>query len=292
MKQPRVRAINQLIIASVLWSSAGFLIKAAHVHALAVGGARAGIAALVVLIYLRGKKFRLSKFHILGAIMYAMNSLLFVLANKLTTSSNAIFLQYTAPIWVALFSFWFLKERIHFSDWLAIGFVTVGMFLFFFGEIDAGHLIGNIVAVISGIGMAGFVIVAKLDPEADSVLYVLLGNLLCFVICLPFLVTSFPMLDFKTGLVFVILGVFQLGIPYILYAKAIPVVSPLEAILITILEPILNPIWVCLFSGEAPSLWALIGGSIVLGTVVIRGIYQSLVNQPSTPEDQVYMCRK
>ena len=283
MKQQRVHAIYQLIAASVLWSSAGILIKSIELNAMALSSARAGIAIIVFLLYLR-RGFRITKYHLLGGIAYAANSLLFVAANKLTTSANAILLQFTAPIWVALFALWFLKEKIRRSDWAAVALVTIGMVLFFLGDLEIGHLIGNILAVASGIAMAGFVIAAKLDPDRDSAEYVLIGNLINFFIGLPYLLKSGRSLDFDSGAMLVVLGIFQLGLPYILYTKAIPNVSSLEAILITILEPILNPLWVVLFTGEKPGVWALVGGLIVVTTVVIHGIYQAKAVKPDRSE--------
>jgi drug/metabolite transporter (DMT)-like permease len=173
MNQQRLKAINQLVLASVLWSSAGVLIKSINLNTMALSSARAGIAVLVLFIYLR-RRFTLTKYHLLGALTYAANSFLFVAANKLTTSANAILLQFTAPIWVALFAVWFLKERVRRSDWVSVAVVTIGMVLFFIGDLEVGHLFGNILAVISGIAMAGFVIVAKLDPDRDPAEYVLL----------------------------------------------------------------------------------------------------------------------
>ncbi|HHT37717.1 MAG: DMT family transporter [Candidatus Wallacebacter cryptica] len=274
MNQQRLKAINQLVLASVLWSSAGVLIKSINLNTMALSSARAGIAVLVLFIYLR-RRFTLTKYHLLGALTYAANSFLFVAANKLTTSANAILLQFTAPIWVALFAVWFLKERVRRSDWVSVAVVTIGMVLFFIGDLEVGHLFGNILAVISGIAMAGFVIVAKLDPDRDPAEYVLLGNLVNFLIGLPFLAGSAGGIDLNGGLLLLVLGIFQLGLPYILYTKAIPVVSSLEAILITILEPLLNPVWVAIVTGEKPGIWAVIGGLIVLSTVIIRGVYQA-----------------
>ena len=132
--------------------------------------------------------------------------------------------------------------------------------------------------------MAGFVIAAKLDPDRDSAEYVLIGNLINFFIGLPYLLKSGGSLDFDSGAMLVVLGIFQLGLPYILYTKAIPNVSSLEAILITILEPILNPLWVVLFTGEKPGVWALVGGLIVVTTVVIHGIYQAKAVKPDRSE--------
>src|SRR5690554_6056766 len=104
MEKTRLKAINLLIATSLLWSIAGFIIKLINLNAMAISGARSGIAAIVILLYLKKPKIKLTKAKLLGSACYAANSLFFVLANKLTTSANTILLQFTAPIWVAIFS--------------------------------------------------------------------------------------------------------------------------------------------------------------------------------------------
>ncbi len=282
MDRNRLKAVNFLVIASILWSIAGFLIKLIDLNAMAIAGFRSGIAAIIIFMYMKmiipGKwKTKLTKIKLLGACSYAANSLLFILANKLTTSANAILLQFTAPIWVALFCSWFLKEKVRKSDWAAIFAVMFGMLLFFIGDLKTGHIIGNIISIISGIGMAGFVILAKLETEDEPVELVLIGNIINFVICLPFCFGSLSYITADSVLLLIIFGVFQLGIPYILYTEAIKHVSSLEAILITVLEPLLNPVWVYIIADEPPGILAVIGGSIVILAVLIRGIYQTKV---------------
>lgn len=151
---------------------------------------------------------RLGKYKLLGAFFFASLLILFVTANKLTTSANAILLQFTAPIWVVLFSRWFLKEKAQKSDWNTIIVVMVGMILFFIGDLGKGNIIGNFVAVLSGIAMAGFVILLKLQANDSPVEVTLLGNILTLIIGLPFFFLSVPNWDSILGLL--ILGIFQL----------------------------------------------------------------------------------
>lgn len=276
MEKTRLKAINLLIATSLLWSIAGFIIKLINLNAMAISGARSGIAAIVILLYLKKPKIKLTKAKLLGSACYAANSLFFVLANKLTTSANTILLQFTAPIWVAIFSLVFLKEKVSKTDWIAIFTVFMGMTLFFLGDLQFGHVIGNIVAIISGAAMAGFVIIAKLEAKGKPVEMVLIGCVFNFTICSPFLIGTVGNIDWVTAGLLFVLGVFQLGIPYILYTKAIKYVSSLEAILITVLEPLLNPVWVFLIAGESPGYLALLGGLIVLSAVVLRGIFEEM----------------
>lgn len=267
----RNKAVKYMVMASVLWSIGGLFIKLIDWNPLAIAGSRSGIAAIVMLCYLRKPKIHLNKNMVLGACSYAALLMLFVTANKLTTSANAILLQFTAPIWVALFSFWFLKEKVEKSDWITIAVVMFGMYLFFIGDLQPGHMIGNAIAVLSGIAMAGMIIFLKLQNGGSPVETTLLGNIFTFVITLPFIFLSVP--SWKSILALLILGIFQLGISYILYTTAIQYVSAIEAILIPILEPLLNPVWVLCFTGEMPAYQALFGGMIVILAIITRGIY-------------------
>lgn len=269
----RKKAIVYVVIASVLWSIGGIFIKLVDWNPMAIAGARSGIGAVVMLFYLKKpvKTLRLGKVKLLGACTYASLLILFVIANKLTTSANAILLQFTAPIWVALFSAWFLKEKAKKSDWAAIIVVMFGMTLFFIGNLNSGNILGNFVAILSGIAMAGVVIFLKLQDEGSPVEMTLIGNIFAFIIALPFFFLSVPSL--KSIFALLILGVFQLGVPYILYTAAINHISSVEAILIPVLEPLLNPAWVFLFTGESPGTYAFCGGSIVIIAIIARGLY-------------------
>lgn len=274
MNTQRKKAIIYLIIASLLWSMGGLFIKIIDWNPMAIAGARSGIASIVMLIYLKKPlwNIRIGKKKLLGALTYALLLIFFVTANKFTTAANAILLQFTSPIWVALFSSWFLKEKVRNYDWLAIIAFISGMVLFFIGDLRSGNLFGNIIGLLSGVSMAGVVIFLKLQDEGSPVEMTLVGNIIMLIIGLPFFFFSVPSLE--SMLTLFILGVFQLGISYIFYTLSIKHVSPVEAILIPVLEPLLNPLWVFLGTGESPGTYAFVGGTIVIMTVILRGIYQ------------------
>lgn len=273
MEKHRRKAILYLIITSILWSTAGLFIKLVDWNPIAIAGARSGIAAIVMLFYLKKPVKHLSKTKLLGACIYASLLIFFVTANKLTTSANAILLQFTAPIWVVLFSKLFLKEEIKKYDLTTIVFVMLGMVLFFMGDLRSGTIIGNFIAILSGISMAGMVIFLKLLRDDFPVEMTFLGNIITFIIGFPFFFQYVP--SFNSILGILILGIFQLGISYILYALAVKHVSAIEAILIPILEPLLNPVWVFLFTGESPGTYAFIGGVIVIIAIMSRELYSS-----------------
>lgn len=273
MNPAHTRAVLFLVAASFCWSLAGVLIKfvATHWPGLAVAGGRGLIAALFLLATNRGLRFRPSRDLFIGAILYAAVTITFCLATTLTSAANAILLQYTAPVWVALFGAWFLGERATRADWITIVVVLGGMTLFFKESLTLGHLDGDMLAVFSGVCFAGMTVALRRQKDGSPVESIILGNLIAFVVGLPWILKS-PSLPPAGWAALVTLGVVQLGVSYWLYARAIRHVTALEAVLIPVIEPILNPIWVLIFRDEKPSLWALAGGLIVLTAVTSRAV--------------------
>ncbi len=274
VKNERYKAICALVLCAALWSIGGLLIKMVSLNPLAIAGMRSAIAALVMLAVIKKPKFTWSFAQIGGAVAYTGTVMMFVSANKMTTAANAILLQYTAPIFVALLSWWFLKERVSAKDWIAIAIVMGGMVLFFVDDLQTGSFLGNIIAILSGVSFAVQAIFMRMQKDGSPAESILLGNLLTALIGLPFMFQKIPTVSDITGLV--LLGVFQLGLAYALYSYAVKHVSALETILIPVVEPILNPVWVFLFMGEAPGFWALIGGLIVLVSITGRCVLAEL----------------
>lgn len=263
------RAILFLLLAALLWSTAGFFIKWVDWNPMAISGARSAISAVVVAIAFRSDmKLTWSPVQLVGAIAYALTVTLFVIANKMTTAANAILLQYTAPVHVALLSAWLLKEHSTLRDWLTIGAVLGGMILFFFEQMSPGNLIGNLCALLSGLTFALFIVLLRKQKDASPAGSVFLGNVLTAIAGLPFMFDSSPSAAGWIGLLF--LGVFQLGMAYVLYTWAISHVTAMEAVLITLIEPILNPFWVFILMGEVPAWTSLAGGVVIIGAVTLR----------------------
>jgi drug/metabolite transporter (DMT)-like permease len=268
--EKKSKAILSLLLSAILWSSGGLMIKLVSWNPVAIAGLRSLIAMIVIVAYVRRPRFTWTFPQIGGAIAYAVTVTLFVIATKLTTAANAILLQYTAPVYVAFLSAWVLEERPQWFDWLTIGVVIGGMTLFFLDRLAPGSLLGNVLAILSGISFASFVLFMRKQRNESPVETVILGNLFTGLIGLPFMFGAMPDARSWIGLFF--LGVIQLGLSYVLYSKAIKHVTALEAILIPGIEPILNPIWVFLILGERPGKWALIGGFIVLISVTLRSL--------------------
>jgi drug/metabolite transporter (DMT)-like permease len=268
----RARAVTQLVACALLWSLAGVLIKSADWPPLAVAGARGLIAGVfLAAVNARHLRFTWSPLQLGAAVAYAGCTILFLVATKLTTAANAILLQYTAPIWIALFGAWLLRERATRTDWLTIAAMLAGMGLFFSGDLRFTGLLGNLLAVLSGVFFAAMTMLLRKQKDGSPLESILLGNLLAFLVGLPAMVRA-PAPSSTCLLMLGLLGVVQLGAAYQLYSRAIRHLPALQVVLITVLEPILNPTWVLLAIGERPGPRALVGGVIVLGASTFRSI--------------------
>jgi drug/metabolite transporter (DMT)-like permease len=262
-----------LAVCGVLWSTAGALFKLIDWNVGAIWSVRSAIAATALWLIRRPSFRGISGAEWRAACALAATTGLFILANRLTTAANAILIQYSAPIWVALLGAWLLGERATRLDWVTIAVVIGGIALFFVEQLTFGHVAGNIVALGAGMAFAlnvtSFRKVA-LTPGAsgpsDPLRPMLLGNVIGAVLGAPFIAMSPP--PGLTGWgALVTLGLFQQAAAYLLYARAIRHATALEATLIPVIEPILSPVWVALAFGEWPGPWALAGGAIVLGAV-------------------------
>jgi len=276
----RPKAILYLVITAIMWSL-GILIKLVNSNSLAIAGTRSGIASLVILLYLKKPRFTWSAAQIGAALSYTGTVILFVVANKLTTAANAILLQFTAPIYVAVFAAWLLREKTKPYDWAAIILTIGGMALFFMDSLDTSGLLGNACALLSGVTFALFAVFMRMQKDGSPLESVLLGNALTALIGLPFLFGDLP--DAKGWAGLILLGVVQLGLPYIFYAKAVKHLTALEIILIPVLEPLLNPVLVFLTIGEAPGPMAFLGGAIVLVVVTAWCSIPVIMNRQKNP---------
>lgn len=278
-KAQHYRGIGLAFAAGVLWSLGGLLIKWVEWNPLAIAGARSAIAALLLFALLRRPKLTWSRAQVGGALAYAATVILFVAANKLTTAANAILLQYTAPIYTAILGAWFLGERVTWGDWVTIVVVIVGVALFFLDHLTLGGLTGNLLSLASGVTFAGVAVFLRKQKDGSALESVLMGNVVTALIGLPFMFQGAP--SGQTWLGLFLLGVFQLGLSYVLYTAALKRITALEGMLIAAVEPILNPVWVFLAMGETPGPWALVGGAMVLIAVTGRSALRTA--RPTSP---------
>lgn len=255
--------------AAILWSTGGLFIKLITLEAMELSFFRCVFAAAVFGILFRKDIFIANGFAFINAISYAGVLILFVLATKTTTAANAIFLQYTAPIYILIFEPLINKTTFEKINLITIIICFAGMILFFMGELSPGHVEGNIFALLSGIAFAAFMIgMRKNKPEYQfsSIFY---GNILVALICLPY-IFNLQSLSFSDLWMVGYLGVFQIGISYAIFSYGLKKVYAIEASLIGMIEPVLNPVWVFFGYGETPSFTAIIGGLIIIATISMR----------------------
>jgi drug/metabolite transporter (DMT)-like permease len=287
LKQLHNKAIIFLIITALLWSTGGLLIKLVSWNSIAIAGGRSVVAALVMLIVIRRPKIKGSFAFFMGSFMYSGTVILFVAATKMTTAANAILLQYTAPIYIAIFGFWLLKEKTSKLDWVVIAIVMCGMVLFFLDDLKPANLLGNIFAILSGVCFSFLIIFMRKQKDEDPLQSVFWGNVLTAVIAIPFMLGGgVPNGSSIIGIL--ILGIFQLGLSYILYSSAIKHVTALEGVLIPIIEPIFNPVFVLLAFGEIPGRFSITGGVIIISALLLRSILSRSRNKEDLKVEEVF----
>ena len=251
-----------LLAAAVLWSTAGAAIKSCGLDAIQIAGARSLVAGVFLLLLVRDARARPDRRVLLVGAVYAVTVVLFVVATKLTTAANAIFIQDSAPLWVLVLSPWLLGERPTRGELLAIPIFGLGLGLFFMDELTPGQALGNLTALASGAAFAlsivGLRILRERGPAALA-----WGNLLAALATLP-LWGRGPAPTATDLALLLYLGVFQLGLAYLCFSRGVTGTPAIEASLLILLEPVLNPIWTYLVTGERMGRWAVAGGGVVL----------------------------
>lgn len=266
------KAEIMMAVCAIMWSISGIFIKLISWNPLLIAGGRSVFAALVMFLFMRFAKIKINvcKYSIGAGLALTGVLVCFVTANKLTTAANAIVLQYTAPIFILIISMVFLHHKVQKKEVAVVAVTAIGIVLFFFDELTLGNIAGNIIAIMAGLFLGiMFTIIGFGGGKDDSIRLsgILFGHILTSIVGIAF---GLPGTESFTGQEFfylAILGVIQLGIPYVLYALASAHCPPLACSLIGMLEPILNPVWVFIFAGEAPGLFAFIGAIVVIGAV-------------------------
>jgi len=266
-----------IVIAAIFWSFGGLLGKLIPWSGLTIAALRGIFAAITIAIYRRNFRFKFNKPILLAGISLTITTILFMLANKMTSAANAIVLQYTSPVFIILLTLIIYKQKPRKRDIFAIIGVIIGISIFFFDQFKSGNYYGDLIALASGLSFAAVFFANKL-PNASPIDATYLGNLLSIFI-LPFIFfdQSFIQNQSPTIWLYIILmGVFQLGFGYIFFSLGIKQTAATTSSIIATLEPILNPFWVFLVLGEIPTPLAIVGGLIVLVTV---SIYNTIVTR-------------
>ncbi len=260
-----------LVGCAVLWSTGGLLIKSVSLSPVATAGSRSVVAA-VFLLAVRGKPdLRGGPGLWLAASANALTMLLFVVSTRLTTAANAVLLQYTAPVWVVVLGYLLYRERVLRTDLAVVAVVMGGMGLFFaegfsFSAAPQAAL-GDLLAIASGVTFGLQALFMSRLGKGSPIAAVQLGNVLVFLVSLPFLFERAP--TWGDALPLLLLGTVQIGTAYLLFSYAATRLTPLELILVPILEPLLNPVLVFLVRGERPTATAIAGGAVIVATVTV-----------------------
>ena len=251
-----------LLAAALLWSTAGAAIKRCGLAAWQIAGGRSLVAAVFLFLAVRDARLRPTLRVLVVAAVYAVTVILFVVATKLTTAANAIFIQDTAPLWVLILSPWLLRELPTRGELLAVPIYGIGLGLFFLDELAPGQLAGNLAALVSGLAFALAILGLRLlRQEGPAALA--WGNVIAAVVTLPLWPRGPASTNGDLALV-VYLGVFQLALAYLAFSRGVSGTPAIEASLLILVEPVLNPIWTFLAMGERPGPWAIAGGAVVL----------------------------
>ena len=269
------KAVLEMLLCASLWSIAGIFIKQLPWHGLAVAAIRSLIAGLTFAVYMavQHMRFRFDRRTLTAGVLAGSVYLCFATANKLTTAANAIVLQFTDPAFLVLYTAILYKKRPRGADLAVVLAVMGGITLFFFDQLGPSTALGNLVAVASGMFMAGmYLAVQQLETE-ERFSAILIGQLFAFLTGLPAVIVTRPVLNPTTLGCGLVLGVFQLGLAYILYVKASAYCPPLACALLGAVEPLLNPVWVLIFDGEKPGPFALAGGTVVIASVTLWCIF-------------------
>jgi drug/metabolite transporter, DME family len=284
------KARLQLAGAALLFSTGGAAIKAAAFTGWQIASLRSGFAALALLLMVPGARRGWTWQAALIGVSYAGCLTLFVLANRLTTAANTIFLQSTAPLYLLILAPWLLKEPVRRRD---VGFmlaVAFGLMLFFVGVerpvVTAPDPVrGNVLALVSGFCWALTVLglrwLTAREGRGSPIAAVTSGNLTAFLVTLPFALPlgAHSITDWS---VLLYLGVFQIALAYVLVTSAINHIPALEASVLLLIEPALNPVWAWLVQGEVPGIWAMAGGTIILAATTAKSWTERRVEAPVT----------
>jgi drug/metabolite transporter (DMT)-like permease len=282
------RGLILTVVAALLWSSAGLFIKVLTLGPFQISGWRSLVTGLTILavMRLRGERPRidLDPLSLACTLAYAGVLIMFVTATKLTTSANAIFLQYTAPVFLLFLEPWSFQRPFRGRDLVAVLVCMGGLALFFVGHLERGGMLGNLLGVGSGFCLALFTLALKWKrvrrPGQSPYAQVAAGNLAVALICLPMMLAG-PRVTPGQALALIYLGVIQLGIGWVLFTDGMRYLTATAALITGMLEAVFNPVWVYLGVGERPSGFGLLGGAVVLGTIAWYNLKKPYDSRPA-----------
>ncbi|MDR2479143.1 MAG: DMT family transporter [Treponema sp.] len=278
-KEHRMAGQGAILLCAVLWSTSGLFIKLVNWHPALIAGSRSFLAAVFLLILRRFSKnpagnspglVRLAA----SGLCYAITMILFVIANKMTASANVILLQYTAPVWAALLGWFFLREKPHWEHWTALALVSLGMFLVFSSALAAGSVTGDIIALISGLTFGANSVLMRMQKDGSPADIMISAHIITTLFSIPFFFLYPPVISAGNITSILFMGIFQIGAASALFAYGIKRIPAVQAMLTATVEPVLNPVWVLLVTGEKPALPVIAGGCVIMGAVFFSSIME------------------
>jgi drug/metabolite transporter, DME family len=270
MDSHRRFGIMMTILAAVLWSTGGLFIKLLPLDAFTILFYRSFYAAIIFIIIFRKSLFRFNKLSMVSILFYAPLLIAFVTSTKLTSAANAIFLQYTAPAIVLLLEPYFVRTKLAKINVFTVAVCFAGMCLFFVEQFSRpDNWLGIWIALLNGLILAGLLITQKLNKPEFQPGAVFFGNIAVCLITLPWFIDN-PFPTFQENNYLMILGFGQLGLGFALFLFGQKYLPAIESSLISMLEPILNPVWVFIGYGENPGYWAIVGGLVIIAALIFR----------------------
>jgi DME family drug/metabolite transporter len=264
---------------ALIFSTGGAAIKYADFAAWQVASFRSGIAALTLLLVLKGVHRSFTWRALLVGCAYAVTLIAFVLANRMTTGANAIYLQSTAPLFLLLLGPVLLSERLQRRDFPVMLAVAMGLVLVMWGSSAPSATApdpvrGNLIALLSGLSYALMLCGLRWLGRSgasnnESLAAIVLGNLVAFLVALPMALPlgSHPPTDW---LLIGYLGCVQIAVAYLLVTYGLKKVRALDASLLLMIETALNPVWTWLLMGEVPTMLAVMGGVVIVGSTIVH----------------------
>jgi drug/metabolite transporter (DMT)-like permease len=277
----RIPPTMLVFVAVLLWSLGGLFFKMTSVSGFEANLGRCAFAAVTIALLTKFKALEVDRFTLLSSLFYVGALSFFAVANKMTPAANAIFLQYTAPVYILVFGPFILKEKFRYRDLATVIFCLGGMALFFIDNSPTesysseSQLIGNVLALLSGVALAGYMMLlrhpkARAKNPSSSVFY---GNIFSVIVMIPFVASAPSVWTSQDLFAIAALGILQIGLAYFLFTNGLARgVRSLDASIIGFVEPLLNPVWVFLYNAETPNKFALAGGAVIILTVLVHTI--------------------
>jgi drug/metabolite transporter (DMT)-like permease len=276
-KEHHLAGQGAVFLCAVLWSTSGLFIKLVDWHPVVIAGSRSFLAVFFLLAVRKsarkgGAPSGKLRHIIAGGLAYAATMLSFVIANKLTASANAILLQYTAPVWASVLGWLLIREKPHWEHWGALILVMGGLTLFFREGLTGGAFLGDLLALLSGLFFGINSVFMRMQKDGNPADSMLAAHIICAAVSVPFVFLHPPALHPANTAAILFMGFIQIGLASLLFSFGIKRVRALEAMLIAMIEPVLNPLWVLAITGERPSASALLGGGVIVAAVLFSSV--------------------